>query len=248
MSSRSIRHRPLALVVTCEHAGREVPRAFKGSIPAGLLNTHRAWDPGALDLAVHLAAAFSAPLFVCTVTRLLIDLNRSESNTDLWSPHSRRLSEADRRRLLTDIYRPFRSAVADRVTRLLKRGPVLHLSVHSFTPVLRGERRNTDVGLLFDPARQPEAVLCRSWRSSIQSDQPRRTVHLNRPYLGTADGHTTALRKRFPAGYAGVELEINQRLLRVTPRSRRLLHASLAQTLAETIDRIGSGRPSVPKP
>ena len=36
------------------------------------------------------------------------------------------------------------------------RKQVLHVAVHSFTPVLHGERRNADVGLLYDPARPRE--------------------------------------------------------------------------------------------
>ena len=36
--------------------------------------------------------------------------------------------------------------------------------------------------------------------------------HRNRPYRGTADGLTTALRSRYlPSRYFGIELEVNQR-------------------------------------
>jgi len=35
---------------------------------------------------------------------------------------------------------------------------------------------------------------------------------MNRPYLGTSDGHTTSLRKEFrDESYLGIEIEVNQK-------------------------------------
>jgi len=49
---------------------------------------------------------------------------------------------------------------------VLTRGDrVIHVAVHSFTPTLRGVRRNADVGLLYDPARPGELALARRWRA-----------------------------------------------------------------------------------
>lgn len=262
-----------SLIVTCEHACPEVPAGFGGVIPAGLLRTHRAYDAGALELAVAVAAAFGAPLFVNTVTRLMVDLNRSESNPAIWSRYALELPELKRRELLERVYRPFRQDVSGQVAEGLRSGPVVHLSVHSFTPVLRGERRSTDIGLLFDPARRSELVFCRAWQRNLRAARPRWRVHLNRPYRGVDDGHTTELRGRFGAagaggkprdfskdfavrGYLGIELEINQRLVRGrcvssgrgrgradAAASRVMeLHRAVVESLGRTID--GLARPS----
>lgn len=239
------------VVITCEHAGAETPAEYRGVAPAGMLRTHRAYDRGALELAVSLAGALGervasgrvrpTPLFVNTVTRLLIDLNRSETNPGVWSRYSAELTERQRRALLTQVYRPFRAAVAGRIARDLRAGPVVHLSVHSFTPVLRGERRPTDIGLLFDPEREAERGLCRTWQKELRRAKPRWRIDLNRPYRGTDDGHTTALRGRFLRGYAGVELEINQRLIRRGRGAEAALHALVIETFARAIGAVGKG-------
>ncbi len=96
----------------------------------------------------------------------------------------------------------------------MKRGErALHISVHSFTPVLRGVRRSADIGLLYDSRRILEKELVKSWLWTLSLESPHR-VRRNYPYLGRSDGFTTALRRQFPAArYLGIELEINQRLL-----------------------------------
>jgi predicted N-formylglutamate amidohydrolase len=37
--------------------------------------------------------------------------------------------------------------------------PVLHLSIHSFTPIWSGVERKVDIGILFDPDNKSEAEL-----------------------------------------------------------------------------------------
>jgi predicted N-formylglutamate amidohydrolase len=44
--------------------------------------------------------------------------------------------------------------------------------VHSFTPALRGVRRNADLGLLYDPARAGELALARRWRAALREVGP----------------------------------------------------------------------------
>jgi predicted N-formylglutamate amidohydrolase len=112
--------------------------------------------------------------------------------------------------LLERWYRPFREAVrADLETVVARRGTVLHLSVHSFTPRLGGELRDYDVGILYDPARPAERAFAGAWRDALA--EAGLTVRRNQPYRGNADGHTTSLRRVFPdSRYQGIELELNQ--------------------------------------
>jgi len=82
------------LVITCEHGGREVPREYAAlfSDRAALLDSHRGWDAGALELGRQLADAFGVPLHVATTTRLLVDLNRSIGHRQLFSEVTARTS------------------------------------------------------------------------------------------------------------------------------------------------------------
>jgi len=212
------------LVLTCEHAGKRVPREhaalFRGA--SAVLASHRGWDPGALELARRMARRTGSELHACTWTRLLVEPNRSAHNPRIWSSFTRALPRAERERILERYWKPHRRAVEAAVDAATRGGhSVLHVAVHSFTPVLDGERRNADIGLLFDPGRKRERALARRWKALLAELAPDLRVRFNYPYLGTADGLSTAQRRRFPdARYAGFELELNQALLAHPHRAR----------------------------
>ena len=88
---------------------------------------------------------------------------------------------------------------------------IVHLGIHSFTPVLNGKVRNTDIGILYDPARPQERTYANVIKAEIKRLYPAMKVRFNYPYKGTSDGLTTTLRKKFGARYAGIEIEINQK-------------------------------------
>jgi predicted N-formylglutamate amidohydrolase len=217
-------------VFTCEHGGCEVPPAYAALFRGGkgALESHRGWDAGALEVFAKLAPACGDAAFPATTTRLLIDLNRSLHHPRVFSEFTRPLPPDERAQIAARWWQPWREAVAHRIGAWLVDGyPVLHLSVHSFVPVLDGVRRNADIGLLYDPARGAEQAFCRRWRELLAARGWR--VRMNYPYRGRADGHTTALRRRFAEGYAGVELELNQALW---PARHAQATADLAETLA----------------
>lgn len=219
---------PLRRLFTCEHGGRDIPPEFAAHFTAAAaeLDSHRGWDPGALEAFDALAAAHGDAAFHATTSRLLVDLNRSLHHPRVFSSHSRGLSPQQRADIAARWWQPWRESVVATVERWLAAGDeVRHVSVHSFTPVLGVEVRNADIGLLYDPRRQAEADFCRAWLLALRQRGWR--VRRNYPYRGIADGHTTALRRRFPAGYAGIELELNQALF---PARREELLRDLVQT------------------
>jgi predicted N-formylglutamate amidohydrolase len=225
-----------AVLVTCEHGGNRVPRRyrwlFSGQEP--LLGTHRALDIGALATARELAARLEAPLLYSTTTRLLVDLNRSVGHPRLFSEASRVLPREERERLLQACYLPYRREVEAWIAT--QRRPVLHVSSHSFTPVLDGEHREADIGLLYDPRRARERAVAARWKSAIRRLDPGLRVRFNYPYAGRADGLTTALRRRFPdARYAGIELEVNQRHPLSGGRTWLRLRRTVAEALAHAL-------------
>jgi predicted N-formylglutamate amidohydrolase len=224
------RNSPERWLFTCEHGGREVPPEFAALFAkAGkMLASHRGSDPGSLEVFNALAPRFADAAFSATTTRLLVDLNRSLHHRKLFSEYTRALPAELRAAIVARWWRPWREAAAATVAEWQSAGyTVRHISVHSFAPRLHGQQRNADIGLLYDPARRAERELCREWQSLLVARGWR--VRLNYPYRGVADGHTTALRRRFPLDYSGIELELNQALF---PRRRDLLCADLAFSLA----------------
>lgn len=233
-----------ALLLTCEHAGNQVPTAYRSlfASPAAreALKTHRGFDIGALALARALSRRLCAPLLSTSVSRLLVDANRSSHRPELWSEFSTCLTSAERDRVLAQHYQPHRQAVFDAVRKLVDDGePVLHLGVHSFTPVLNGEVRKADIGLLYDPQRPRERALALRLQETLKAHAPALRTRRNYPYRGASDGLTTALRRTWPDRiYAGIELELNQALLLSPDRSEAT--AAVVHALTRTLSNEGS--------
>jgi predicted N-formylglutamate amidohydrolase len=150
------------VLITCEHGGNRIPPRYRPLFAGfeALLHSHRGYDPGALVVARKLSRVLDAPLFVSTTSRLLIDLNRSIGHPKLYSEATRGAPANVRREILDTHYLPYRDEVEAHVAATIARNSrVIHLSSHSFTPVLDGTVRNADIGQLYDPARAGEAEL-----------------------------------------------------------------------------------------
>ncbi len=235
------------LILTCEHAGHEVPAEyatlFADPAHSALLPTHRGWDHGALELAQQMAAAFKAPLFSSTTTRLLVDLNRSIGHRQLHSEATRSLPLAIRQKMVAQHYRPHRDAVESEVARQIATGKrVLHIASHSFTPVLGGITRHADVAFLYDPRRAGEGPLALQWLNALKRLRPQLKLRRNYPYEGKGDGLTALLRKRHSADqYVGVELEVNQRFAIDGGKAWTDLRADIVEALGKVMENPQSG-------
>lgn len=218
---------------TCEHGGNRVPprwrECFRGAHAA--LESHRGWDLGALSLFRTLLRRYADAGFHATVTRLLVDLNRSEGHPRHFSEYTRGLGHEARERILAKFYRPYRAAVSTCVAEALTSHPrVVHIGVHTFTPVLAGRERAFEVGLLYDPSRRAERAWTSGWAAALRGCSDLR-VRRNQPYRGASDGLTTTLRRRFGPRYLGIELEVNQALWR-GGRWDRAVRTALVESLA----------------
>ena len=184
-------------------------------------------------MAKALAGALRAPLVTSTVSRLLIDLNRSIGHPHLFSAATRSLPASLRAEVVARHYRPYRVEVERLVGQRVARGRrVVHVSSHSFTPKLYGEVRRADVGLLYNPGRRGEAELCARWMAALAARAPELKVRRNYPYAGKGDGLTSHLRRRFPPGvYVGIELEVNQKIVFAADRSWTRLRGVLIDSL-----------------
>jgi predicted N-formylglutamate amidohydrolase len=236
------RWEPTFLLLTCEHAGHEVPAGwrhlFKGHRAA--LHSHLGYDPGALEVAMRMATRLAAPLVFTRTTRLLVDANRSLGHPQLFGSLAGALDAAERERVIEEFHTPHRRSVETLVAAAVSTGRrVLHVGVHSFTDVLDGMIRELDVALLFDPARAAESSICARWSAALRGAAGDLRHRFNEPYRGVDDGLTTAMRAKFAApAYAGVEVEIRQGMIR-TARAKRRVADLLATTLAPLIGHEG---------
>ncbi len=228
------------LVVTCEHGGNDIPAELQSRFVTTrakrALASHRGYDPGALATA-QCFAELTPNVHWVTVSRLVIDLNRSLDNESLFSKFMRDLDEEAKLELIAKHYAPHRDSVTREIADAIFQGKrVIHIGVHSFTPVFAGVSRAIDIGGLYDPSRAAEKSFCDDWLQRIQAASPRLRVRHNAPYQGTDDGLTTSLRQQFTDDqYAGIELEISQSISR-RPARLAALNPILVTTLAACIE------------
>lgn len=236
-----------ALILSCEHASNHVPARYAAALrDAGdALATHRGHDIGAAWLARWLARRLDVPLFLGRVTRLLVDLNRSLHHRHVFSAYTAALPAEEKARIVERHYRPYRDAVTAAVETEIAAGRrVLHVAVHSFTPRLGDVVRTADVGLLYDPGRASENVLCHAWQGALGALAPGLAVRRNYPYRGVADGFTSSLRRRLDAtSYAGIEFEVSQAHLGQPGARRDALAESILASLEQARAQVaGRGR------
>ncbi len=151
-------------MILCDHASNRIPEAFQSfGFAEEALQTHIAWDPGALAVARLLSAKLDAPLFWPDASRLIIDCNRAPDASSLIVtesegrpvPANRGLSEEERSRRLANIHAPFHDAIDACLTRRMSSArPTALIAIHSFTPVYFGKARPWQIGILFDDDRR----------------------------------------------------------------------------------------------
>lgn len=120
-----------SFVILCDHASNRIPQDFASfAFDPALLDTHIAWDPGALGVARHLSARLDAPLIWPDASRLIVDCNRpSEANSLIVVetergpvPANRGLSREERARRLERIHAPYHAAIDACLKRRVEAG------------------------------------------------------------------------------------------------------------------------------
>ena len=203
----------MKIIFTCEHGGNDIPELYYGIFNNGFedLNSHKGLDYGTLYL-ISYCKDLSDFDISNSISRLLIELNRSLHHPKLFSKYSKVLSDLDKDNIINTYYSSYRNLVRKKILEFIESGEeVIHISFHSFTPVLKGEIRSTDLGILYDPKIASEKELVYLLKELLLEEDATLKIRYNYPYLGKADGFTTSLRKEFPELYNGIELEINQK-------------------------------------
>ncbi|WP_282609272.1 N-formylglutamate amidohydrolase [Pelagibius sp. Alg239-R121] len=150
------------VVLTCEHAGRKIPRALGDlGVADTEMDRHIAYDIGAAQVARRLNTALNAVLILQSFSRLVIDCNRPveapdsvpEISDGTRIPGNSGLDATARQSRFDAIHRPFHQEISRQIeTRTAAGREVLLVAVHSFTPQLRSRDgpRPWHIGLLYN--------------------------------------------------------------------------------------------------
>ena len=110
------------LIISCEHAGNDVPDEYSHLFEHGedALQTHRGIDIGALELTNSIAQKMKKEAHLHTVTRLLVDLNRSVQSPTLFSEFTRDETIEVREDIFDRYYRPHREKVRSEIEKTIQ--------------------------------------------------------------------------------------------------------------------------------
>lgn len=229
----------VSIIITCEHAGNRVPEALRDIFTdTAMLSTHWAYDIGALQMARILAKTLEAPLLYTTVTRLVVDCNRSIGSNELFSELIQGSNIFLKNEIVKRYYTVYRNKIEKAINTMLQSSDaVFHIAAHSFTPQLYGFKRYTDIGLLYDQSRPMEALFCSKIKEALMQAYPLR-VAFNYPFRGCGDGVTVWLRKQYGDSYCGIELEANQQIFFSSKRQWHTVSHHLAQAILYAVNNV----------
>lgn len=195
------------IICVADHASSFVPGDVVLGIPESLMKQHIALDIGVEGVAERLARRHGIAAHIATVSRLVCDLHREESDPAIVPSESDGYLipgniSADIERRLARYYRPYHAALGEWVTACQ---PELIVAVHSFTPELQngGEARPWQVGLLYNDDDRASRHAIRLFAEEGL------TVGDNQPYSGK-DLNVTMNRHAEARGIPYLTVEIRQ--------------------------------------
>ncbi|WP_373456286.1 N-formylglutamate amidohydrolase [Rhizobium sp. L1K21] len=200
-------------VFVCEHASALLPVSLGTlGLNGEALKSHIAWDPGALAVSQILSGHFDAPLVYQRYSRLAYDCNRPPESpaampvkSEIYAvPGNAAMTPANRDARIKEIYEPFHAAIREVLNERRNAGvKTVLVTMHTFTPVYFGKKRDVEIGILHDSdARMADAMIV-----AASTDGPF-DLRRNEPY-GPQDGVTHTLKLHGVAnGLQNVMIEI----------------------------------------
>ena len=210
--------RPSPYFITCDHAGRRIPRSL-GTLGLGGndLKRHIAWDIGAAGVARNLATMLDAFLILQTYSRLVIDCNRplssptliARSSEDTEIPGNLQVSSEEALVRQREIFDPYHERIRRELDlRASRREPTILILMHSFTPRFRGVDRPWHAGVLY----HRDARLGRAMLELLRAE-PGLLVGDNEPYSVDDQSDYAVIQHGEQRQLPHVELEIRQDLI-----------------------------------
>ncbi|MDH4125795.1 MAG: N-formylglutamate amidohydrolase [Gammaproteobacteria bacterium] len=207
----------IPILLVCDHASCCFPQALGDmGLDPFARRCHLAVDIGAGPLTECLSDSLGVTAVVAQYSRLVVDLNRDlldpgaflEFGDGIVVPGNRNLHRADKDARADAIYWPYHHAIDAQVERLRSIGPPpAFIAVHSFTPVLNGETRPWQVGVLWDKDPRMAEILIEGFRAAglVTGD--------NEPYSGKAPQDYTIDTHAEAGGLPHVGIEVRQDLI-----------------------------------
>jgi predicted N-formylglutamate amidohydrolase len=229
------------VLLLCDHATNAVPEAIAGGLglPAAEMGRHIAYDIGARGVTLALAGLLGAPAVLTRFSRLVIDPNRGEDDPTLVMrlydgtivPGNRHVTPEEVERRLDAWHRPYHRAIEAAIARMTAAGPPAIVSIHSYTPQLKGRSpRPWQVGVLWHHDGRIALPLMARLRAEGLC------VGDNQPYSGQLEGDTLS-RHGTGRGRPHVLIELRQDLV-ATPDDQRLWAARLAPILRQVVEEV----------
>lgn len=210
------------LLLLCDHASNALPPDYGDlGVAAADVQRHIAYDIGAAAATHRMAALLEAPAILTTYSRLLIDPNRGAFDPTLVMrvsdgaivPGNARIDEAEIARRTARWWQPYRDRIDATLDAMAATGTVPAIvSMHSFTPTMKGVTRPWHVGLLWDADDRLAGPLREALAMEPDLQPAADRIGDNEPYDGALPGDTMethATRRGLPH----VLIEIRQDLV-----------------------------------
>jgi predicted N-formylglutamate amidohydrolase len=237
----------LPILLVCDHASCRFPKSLgdMGLDPVAR-RCHLAVDIGAGPLTERLADSLLVTSVLAQYSRLVMDCNRQlmdpsahlEYGDGIVVPGNKNLHQADRDLRARTLYWPYHDAVDNQIQRLRSIGPPpAFIAIHSFTPVMNGEARPWEMGVLWDTDTRLRNIFLEGF-----SDAGFR-VGDNEPYSGKAPQDFTIDHHAEEVGLPHVGIEIRQDLIDDKPGVEKIaavMH-EIIKSIPKRLEEMGAG-------
>jgi predicted N-formylglutamate amidohydrolase len=184
-----------AVLLLADHATNIIPPEYDAlGLPEAQLQRHIAYDIGIGPLTRMMAHELRACAILTRFSRLLIDPNRGADDPTLvmrtadraFVPGNARIGAEEIKRRRERFHKPYHDAIAARLDAMLARGLVpIIVSLHSYTPVMKGIARPWHAGVLWDADPRLALPLIEAL-----AREPDLMIGDNEPYDGALAGDT----------------------------------------------------------
>lgn len=230
--------KPTILVLSCEHAVNTVPAEYVDLFKKSqkMLKSAYAYDIGAAQITAYLQQTLHCDIIKTNITRLLIDCDHSIHHSHCFSKYTKNLSDADKTTLIDTYYHPFYHQLQTCIaSHIANKQQVLHISIHTFTPILRGLFQNTGIGVLYDSHRHAEKEVARLIHGVLLQETPPYRIRQNHPFSGSNDYVLKHFRSLYSEKeYLGIKMDINQALIK-DENNLETVSKALSHTLHELL-------------
>ena len=143
----------------CDHASNFIPKKFKNlGLSQKQISSHIAWDIGARDLTLSLSRSTNSCCIIANFSRLLIDLNRDQQDSDIiirqstegkvFGNQNLEKNQLAERLHFHDIYHfNLRKLIKKKINENKK---IKLIAIHSFTKTILNKTRACEIGILWN--------------------------------------------------------------------------------------------------